>query len=36
MKGGDALGSLTLLRWYSAHVFLLPAALIGSSSRICI
>src|SRR5262245_3279478 len=29
MKGGTALGSLTLLRWYSAHVFLLPAALIG-------
>jgi len=29
MKGGSALGSLTLLRWYSAHVFLLPAALIG-------
>src|ERR1051325_5356442 len=29
MKGGSSLGSLTLLRWYSAHVFLLPAALIG-------
>jgi ubiquinol-cytochrome c reductase cytochrome b subunit len=28
MKGGDTLGSLTLLRWYAAHVFLLPAALI--------
>jgi len=28
MKGGQTLGSLTLLRWYSAHVFLLPAALI--------
>jgi ubiquinol-cytochrome c reductase cytochrome b subunit len=24
-----SLGSLTLLRWYAAHVFLLPAALIG-------
>src|SRR3954469_23947198 len=29
MKGGTALGSLTLLRWYSTHVFLLPAALIA-------
>ena len=29
MTGGDTLGALTLLRWYSAHVFLLPAALIG-------
>ena len=28
MKGGQTLGALTLLRWYSAHVFLLPAALI--------
>ena len=28
MRGGDALGSLTLLRWYAAHVFLLPASLI--------
>jgi ubiquinol-cytochrome c reductase cytochrome b subunit len=28
MKGGPTLGSLTLLRWYAAHVFLLPAALI--------
>ncbi|HLG56957.1 MAG TPA: cytochrome b N-terminal domain-containing protein [Vicinamibacterales bacterium] len=28
MKGGDTLGSLTLLRWYAAHVFLLPASLI--------
>jgi ubiquinol-cytochrome c reductase cytochrome b subunit len=28
MRGGDTLGALTLLRWYSAHVFLLPAALI--------
>jgi ubiquinol-cytochrome c reductase cytochrome b subunit len=29
MRGGEALGALTLLRWYAAHVFLLPAALIG-------
>ena len=29
MRGGVDLGALTLLRWYSAHVFLLPAALIG-------
>ena len=29
MQGGTNLGALTLLRWYSAHVFLLPAALIG-------
>jgi ubiquinol-cytochrome c reductase cytochrome b subunit len=29
LKGGENLGSLTLLRWYSAHVFLLPTALIG-------
>jgi ubiquinol-cytochrome c reductase cytochrome b subunit len=29
MRGGAELGALTLLRWYTAHVFLLPAALIG-------
>ena len=29
MRGGAELGALTLLRWYAAHVFLLPAALIG-------
>jgi ubiquinol-cytochrome c reductase cytochrome b subunit len=29
MQGGMALGSLTLLRWYAAHVFLLPAALVA-------
>jgi ubiquinol-cytochrome c reductase cytochrome b subunit len=29
LKGGDTLGSLTLLRWYSAHVFLLPGVLIA-------
>jgi ubiquinol-cytochrome c reductase cytochrome b subunit len=29
LQGGSTLGSLTLLRWYAAHVFLLPAALIG-------
>src|SRR5688572_14508846 len=29
LTGGETLGALTLLRWYSAHVFLLPAALIG-------
>jgi ubiquinol-cytochrome c reductase cytochrome b subunit len=29
MKGGATLGSLTLLRWYSVHVFILPAALIA-------
>ena len=29
MRGGGDLGALTLLRWYAAHVFLLPAALIG-------
>ncbi|HXG87881.1 MAG TPA: cytochrome b N-terminal domain-containing protein [Vicinamibacterales bacterium] len=28
MRGGSHLGALTLGRWYSAHVFLLPAALI--------
>ena len=29
MRGGADLGALTLLRWYAAHVFLLPAALVG-------
>ena len=29
MQGGTTLGSLTLLRWYATHVFLLPAALIA-------
>ena len=29
MRGGMELGALTLLRWYAAHVFLLPAALIA-------
>ena len=29
MMGGTTLGSLTLLRWYTAHVFLLPGALIS-------
>ena len=29
MRGGVDLGALTLLRWYTAHVFLLPAALVG-------
>ena len=29
LRGGVDLGALTLLRWYSAHVFLLPAALVG-------
>ena len=29
MRGGAELGALTLLRWYTAHVFLLPAALVG-------
>ena len=28
LKGGQTLGSLTLLRWYAAHVFLLPGALM--------
>jgi ubiquinol-cytochrome c reductase cytochrome b subunit len=28
MRGGDTLGSLTLLRWYAVHVFLLPGSLI--------
>lgn len=28
LRGGPSLGALTLLRWYAAHVFLLPAALI--------
>jgi ubiquinol-cytochrome c reductase cytochrome b subunit len=28
MRGGAQLGALTLGRWYTAHVFLLPAALI--------
>jgi ubiquinol-cytochrome c reductase cytochrome b subunit len=29
MRAGYELGALTLGRWYSVHVFLLPAALIG-------
>jgi ubiquinol-cytochrome c reductase cytochrome b subunit len=29
MRGGTDLGALTLLRWYTAHVILLPAALVG-------
>jgi ubiquinol-cytochrome c reductase cytochrome b subunit len=29
MRGGVELGALTLLRWYAAHVFLLPASLIA-------
>ena len=29
MRGGADLGALTLLRWYAAHVFLLPGALIA-------
>lgn len=29
LQGGETLGALTLLRWYSAHVFILPAALLG-------
>jgi ubiquinol-cytochrome c reductase cytochrome b subunit len=29
MRGGADLGALTLGRWYAAHVFLLPAALVG-------
>jgi len=29
LRGGSGLGPLTLLRWYSAHVFLLPACLTG-------
>jgi len=29
LMGGTTLGSLTLLRWYAVHVFVLPAALIG-------
>ena len=29
MQGGTTLGALTLLRWYAAHVFLLPGALIA-------
>jgi len=28
LKGGSSLGALTLMRWYAAHVFLLPACLI--------
>lgn len=28
LRGGQELGALTLGRWYAAHVFLLPAALI--------
>src|SRR5258705_8900519 len=28
LKGGTGLGALTLMRWYAAHVFLLPACLI--------
>jgi ubiquinol-cytochrome c reductase cytochrome b subunit len=28
MRGGTALGALTLGRWYAAHVFLLPASLV--------
>ena len=29
LKGGSDLGALTLMRWYAAHVFLLPACLIA-------
>lgn len=29
MRGGRELGALTLGRWFSAHVFLLPLALLG-------
>ena len=29
LRGGSDLGALTLLRWYAAHVFLLPAALMA-------
>jgi ubiquinol-cytochrome c reductase cytochrome b subunit len=29
LRGGTGLGALTLLRWYTAHVILLPTALIG-------
>jgi ubiquinol-cytochrome c reductase cytochrome b subunit len=29
LRGGADLGALTLLRWYTAHVILLPAALVG-------
>src|SRR6185369_11787820 len=29
LRGAANLGALTLLRWYAAHVFLLPAALIA-------
>jgi len=29
LKGGADLGALTLMRWYAAHVFLLPACLIA-------
>jgi ubiquinol-cytochrome c reductase cytochrome b subunit len=28
LKGGTDLGALTLMRWYAAHVFLLPACLV--------
>ena len=28
LRGGTSLGALTLGRWYAAHVFLLPAALV--------
>lgn len=29
LRGGHTLGALTLGRWYAAHVFLLPALLVG-------
>ncbi|MGB2716336.1 MAG: cytochrome b N-terminal domain-containing protein [Vicinamibacterales bacterium] len=29
IRGGADLGALTLLRWHTGHVFLLPAALVG-------
>jgi len=29
LTGGETLGALTLLRWYAAHVFLLPASLVA-------
>ena len=29
LRGGSDLGALTLMRWYAAHVFLLPACLIA-------
>ena len=36
MRGGPAIGALTLSRWYATHVILLPVGVCCSSSLTCI